>query len=119
MTTYERGDVVWGPHPFELGVSSRPWLVVSNATRPFHGESYLVVTVTTTERRETVALQSGDWLDGGAPRQSYAAPWTVIQLSHHSVRPPDGYETGEYVGRLRTGLVDRIVERTVSYIEAA
>lgn len=119
MTVYERGDVVWGPHPFELGASSRPWLVVSNAIRPFHGESYLVVTVTTTERPEAVALGSADLLNGGAPEQSYAAPWTVIQLAHHSIRPPDGYETGEYVGRLRTGLVDRVVTRTTSYLVAA
>jgi mRNA-degrading endonuclease toxin of MazEF toxin-antitoxin module len=108
-----------GPHPFELGASSRPWPVVSNDSRPFHGDSYLVVTVTTTERSAAVPLRSHHWTDGGAPRQSYAALWTVIQLAHHSIRSPEGYETGEYVGHLRRGLVDSVVAQTASYLEAS
>lgn len=51
---YERGDIVYGADPFKGDDAGRPWLVISNhADRPFHGEQYLVVTLTTKS-----------WLDG-------------------------------------------------------
>lgn len=28
--SYQRGDVVWGPDPFNSGENSRPWLVLND-----------------------------------------------------------------------------------------
>ncbi len=45
---FERGDVVYGDDPFKTDEAARPWLVVSNHEgRPFHGEQYLALTLTT------------------------------------------------------------------------
>jgi hypothetical protein len=45
---FERGDVVYGDDPFKTGEDARRWLVPSNHEgRPFHGEQYIAVTLTT------------------------------------------------------------------------
>jgi hypothetical protein len=45
---FERGDVVCGDDPFKREDDARPWLIFSNHEgRPFHGEQYIALTLTT------------------------------------------------------------------------
>lgn len=80
---FDRGHVVWHDGPFRD--SGRPWLVLTADRHPFHGEEYLVASITTTERAQTIALASGDWAVGGLPRPSYVAPWFLTTLRHESI----------------------------------
>ena len=32
--SYQRGDVVWGPDPFNSGENPRPWLILNNDRHP-------------------------------------------------------------------------------------
>lgn len=51
---FERGDVVYGDDPFKGEEDARPWLILTNHEgRPFHGEQYIVLTLT-----------SKSWMDG-------------------------------------------------------
>ena len=45
---YEPGDVVYGTDPYKGDEAGRPWLIVSNREgRPFHGEQYIAISLTT------------------------------------------------------------------------
>jgi mRNA-degrading endonuclease toxin of MazEF toxin-antitoxin module len=60
-TPFQRSDVVWHKAPFKEE-KKRPFVVVSDASRPFHGEEYTVVALTTSPKEETIALDSSGWL---------------------------------------------------------
>ena len=48
LPVFKRGDVVYGEDPFKGAGDSRPWLILSNHEgRPFHGEQYIALTLTT------------------------------------------------------------------------
>lgn len=111
---YERGDVVWGPHSFDLGEKERPWLVLNDESHPFYGESYLVASLTTTERPEAIPIRESDWQDGSAPKQSFVMPWVVIELKEYQFR--DGPGERAYQGRVCQEFVDAVVEELVSYL---
>ena len=69
--TFDRGDVIW--HPGLFKTSGRPWLVLSTANHPFHGEEYLVVGITTTPRPAAIELSTTAWELGGLPKDSYSS----------------------------------------------
>lgn len=81
--SYGQGDVVVAADPFGHA-PRRPYLVVSNQTRPFQGEEYLVAGITTTDRGDAVPL-AGEFDDGGLQRESYVAPWTVLTIRNDHV----------------------------------
>lgn len=81
--TYGQGDVVVAEDPFGY-TPRRPYLVVSNESRPYQGEEYLVAGITTTSRKEAIPL-AGEFDAGGLDRDSYVSPWTVLTIRHDHV----------------------------------
>lgn len=58
---FERGDVVWHPAPFKSRPSERPFLILSDASHPFHGSEYAVIGLTRTNRPPAVELDQAAW----------------------------------------------------------
>lgn len=73
---YAQGSVVLAPATFKSGL--RPYLVVSNADRPFFGDRYTVAVITSTEREPAVPLTE-DTLEAGELKTypSYVSPWSL------------------------------------------
>jgi mRNA-degrading endonuclease toxin of MazEF toxin-antitoxin module len=56
----ERGDVVRSSDPFKLGDDrQRPWLIVNNDARPFDGDQYVAVAISTKEYGDSIPLSAG------------------------------------------------------------
>ena len=105
--SYGQGDVVVAEDP--LGrTSRRPYLVVSNGSRPFQGEDYLVAGVTTTERGQSVPL-AGEFEAGGLDRESFVSPWTVLTIRNEHV--------SKRVGVASERVVAETVGSIASYVE--
>ena len=79
---YQPRDVVYGSDPFKQGEAGRPWLVVSNfPDRPFHGDQYVALTLTTKSWMDgLIDVQEDDWVRGGTPEPSRIVPWGVQSL---------------------------------------
>lgn len=109
-TIYEPGDVVYGADPFEGGHAARPWLIQSNhADRPFHGEQYIALTLTTRTWMEgLLEIDGNDWVRGGAPEDSRIVPWGVQSL--------DNADIDRWQGRLRSELLDRATESLIDHL---
>lgn len=105
---YDRGHVVWHDGLFRAG--GRPWLVVSDANHPFHGEEYIVAGLTTTGRSGAVRLHTDDWVVGGLPKTSFVSPWFLTTLKH--------LEIDRGVGMIDEAVLERIVDRIVGYLGA-
>jgi len=84
---FERGDVVYGRDPFKGETAARPWLILSNHEgRPFHGEQYLVVTLTTKSWLDgLVAIPEENWVRGGTPEESRIVPWGVQSIAREDI----------------------------------
>ncbi|MBX0297976.1 type II toxin-antitoxin system PemK/MazF family toxin [Haloarcula nitratireducens] len=100
---FERGDVVYGDDPFKGDENARPWLILSNHDgRPFHGEQYIVVTLTTKSWMDgLIDISEERWLRGGTPDDSRIVPWGVQSIDHEDI---DFWQ-----GRLESTLVDEAV----------
>lgn len=102
-----QGDVVVAADPFGH-TPRRPYLVVSNATRPFQGADYLVAGITTTERVDGNRL--ADEFDvGGLDRESSVSPWTVLTLRNDHV--------SKRVAVASTRVVEEAARSIVRYVE--
>lgn len=79
---YERGDVVYGDNPFKGEEDARPWVIVSNhEDRPFHGEQYIALTLTTKSWMDgLIDIPETAWVRGGTPEQSRIVPWGVQSI---------------------------------------
>lgn len=104
---FERGDVVWHRGLFKR--ADRPWFVLSDDRHPFHGQEYVVIGITTTEREEAIQLAPDDWAVGGLPRTSYASPWFLTTLKHADV------DRG--VGTISESTTDEIVTEALAYFQ--
>jgi len=84
---FERGDVVYGNDPFKGDSAARPWLVLSNhAGRPFHGEQYIALTVTSKSWMDgLIDIPEEGWLRGGTPDQSRIVPWGVQSIHREDI----------------------------------
>ena len=73
---YEPGDVVYGADPYKGADAARPWLLVSNHEgRPFHGEQYIALSLTSRSWMEgLVEIDDDAWLYGGTPAESRIVP---------------------------------------------
>jgi len=106
---YERGDVVEATDPFGERSASRPFVIVSTADHPFHGDQYVALTLTTkTWYDETIPLAEEDFVEGGLPRESFVVPW--------GVGSPQQTDIETYLGRLAAQTVDRAVEQMTGYV---
>ena len=105
--SYGQGDVVVASDPFGHA-PRRPYLVVSNASRPFQGEDYLVSGITTTRREGAIPLED-EFDAGGLDRESYVSPWTVLTIR------------GDHVSKRVAVVSDQVVADTArsitSYVE--
>lgn len=81
--SYGQGDVVVAADPFGPA-PWRPYLVISNESRPFQSEDYLVAGVTSTERDDAIPLD-GEFEAGGLDRTSFVSPWTALTIRHDHV----------------------------------
>ena len=108
---FERGDVVYGDDPFKSREAARPWLVLSNhAGRPFHGEQYIVLTLTSKSWMDgLIDIPKESWLRGGTPDESRVVPWGVQSIDHEDI---DFWQ-----GRLETEFVDKAVVALVEELE--
>jgi len=84
---FERGDVVYGDDPFHGDEDARPWLILSNHEgRPFHGEQYIAVTLTTKSWMEgLIDIPEEAWLRGGTSDESRIVPWGVQSIDHEDI----------------------------------
>ncbi len=135
--TYQRGDVVWSIDPFRLAgearsiidagdsteidegeIKTRPCLILSDNSHPFHGTQYLVVALTTTDRLISHPLEERYWARGGTPKQSYVSPWSMYSPLHSHFVPPPAQDaiTDPYIGALHGWFVDRVAEETRHYL---
>ncbi|WP_340097957.1 type II toxin-antitoxin system PemK/MazF family toxin [Salinibaculum salinum] len=73
---YAQGSVIIAPPTFKSGC--RPYLVVSNANRPFFGDRYTVAVITSTEREAAVPLTEEILVEGELKTYpSYVSPWSM------------------------------------------
>lgn len=109
--TFERGDVVYGDDPFKRDEAARPWVIVANHEgRPFHGQQYIGLTLTTKSWMEgVVEIPEESWIRGGTPETSRIVPWGVQSL--------DGDDIDFWQGRLELGIVDRAVAALVDELQ--
>ncbi len=97
---FQRGDVVWHPAPFKAAPHERPFLILSDATHPFHGTEYAVVGLTRTNRPPAVGLDRSAWHTGTPGTDSFASPWYVFTIKHTDIIRPKG--------ALTTAATDRV-----------
>ena len=82
--TYAQGSVVIADNPFAPGF--RPFLVVSNSSRPYQGQEYTTAIITTTERDTAVRFDADDLTEGGInDYPSFVNPWSLHVLQHDDV----------------------------------
>lgn len=81
---YAHGSVVLAPASFKGGL--RPYLVVSNASRPYFGEEYTVTVITTRSRTEAVELTRSGLTEGRLVEfPSDANPWSLHVVRHDEI----------------------------------
>lgn len=104
---YEPGDVVYGADPFKGDEAARPWLIISNhADRPFHGEQYIALTLTTRSWLDgLIKIPSTAWRRGGTPTQSRIVPWGVQSL--------DADDIDDWQGTLEQRLLENAVSALI------
>ena len=107
---FERGDVVYGADPFKGTQAARPWLVLSNHEgRPFHGEQYIGVTLTTKAWMDgLLSIPAESWLRGGTPEESRIVPWGVQSIGDDDIDFWQGRLEDEVVDEAVVALVEEI-----------
>ena len=108
---FERGDVVYGDDPFKDADDARPWLILSNhETRPFHGEQYIALTLTTKSWMDgLIEIPEESWLRGGTPDESRIVPWGVQSI--------DIEDIDFWQGRVESDRVDEAVAALIGELQ--
>ena len=107
---FERGDVVYGDDPFKGGENARPWLILSNNEgRPFHGEQYIGLTLTTKSWMDgLIEISEENWVRGGMPDKSRIVPWGVQSIGDEDIDFWQGRLCAELVEVAVAALVDEL-----------
>lgn len=96
---YARGSVALASDPYKDG--GRPFLVVSNAARPYFGRQYTVAVMTTKSRDEAVPVAESDLADGQlATYPTYVNPWALHEFDHDETYKRVAQVSGEVVERV-------------------
>lgn len=105
---FERGDVVYGGDPFKNEGDARPWVILSNHEgRPFHGEQYIALTLTTRSWMDgLIEIPEESWIRGGTPAKSRIVPWGVQSI--------DWEDIDFWQGRLESDLVEEAVAALIN-----
>lgn len=104
---YPQGAIVLAPDPFKES-GERPFLIISDDRHPFHGQEYIGVVVTTTERDDAIRLDEEDFIEGSLPRQSYLSPWNPVTLKDWMI--------DKHIATVSTTTVDYAVSELNQYI---
>lgn len=109
-SVYAPGDVVYGADPFKGADAARPWLVVANHEgRPFHGEQYVALTLTTRSwPDDLVEIPGTAWVRGGTPEPSRIVPWGVQSIHADDIDHWQGTLEETVVDRAIAALVDEL-----------
>ena len=106
---YAQGSVVLAQASFKSGL--RPYLVVSNAERPFFGSEYTVAVVTTTAREAAVELTADSFSEGRLDRYpSYVNPWSLHVFQHADI--------DRRVGQLRERTVKAVADGIRRFVQS-
>lgn len=99
---------MYGTDSFKGEDAGRPWLILSNhEDRPFHGDQYIAVTVTTQSWMDgLLAIPEESWVRGGTPEESRVVPWGVQSIGREDI---DFWQ-----GRLQSGFVEEAVDALVT-----
>lgn len=108
---FERGDVVYGADPFKGEGNARPWLVLTNHEgRPFHGEQYVTLTLTTkTWMDDLIKIAEENWTHGGTPEESRIVPWSVQSIDREDI--------AFWQGRVEQDLVAEAIDAFVEELQ--
>lgn len=81
---YKHGSIVVAEDPYKP--ANRPFLVVSNSTRPYYGADYTLAVITTSEFDEAVQVNSSDVTEGHLKSYpSYVKPWALHEFEHGEI----------------------------------
>lgn len=111
----ERGGVIWAPDPFSSenqDKNPRPWLVISTEKVPYPQEECIALALTTQSHHPgSIGITPGDWITGNPDKDSYVLTWTpaTLKMEIHVVGTQ---------GKVRDDFVDKVTEKTVSYIRS-
>ena len=107
---FERDDVVYSDDPFKGDEDARPWLILSNHEgRPFHGEQYVAVTLTTKSWMDgLITISEEGWLRGGTPDESRIVPWGVQSIDREDINFWQGRLAGDLVDETVAALVEEL-----------
>jgi len=103
--------VIYGDDPFKGPEDARPWLVLSNHEgRPFHGEQYIVVTLTSRSWLDgLITIPEEGWIRGGTPDECRIVPWGVQSIDHEDI--------DHWQGRLAEDILEETVAALVEEFE--
>jgi hypothetical protein len=104
--THPRGTVVVATDPFGQ-TPRRPYLVLSDDDRPFAGEQYIALGISTKEYDESFPIE-GSFERGELSRPSFVSPWAAVPLSATNV--------DRSVARLTPSFTDECSDRLVEYV---
>ena len=78
---------MYGDDPFKGKEDARPWIILSNhEERPFHGEQYIVLTLTSKSWMDgLIEIHEKSWIRGGVPDESRIVPWGVQSIDHEDI----------------------------------
>lgn len=107
---FERGDIVYGDDPFDGGSAARPWLILTNHEgRPFHGDQYIVLTLTTRSWLDgLIEIPDDCWIRGGTPKTSRIVPWGVQSLDRSDIDFWQGSVDNEIVDDAVSVLIEEL-----------
>lgn len=105
---YTQGAVVLVDDPYKRG--SRPFLVVSNDKRPFHGQDYTLAVMTTSAFSDAVKLTPSDVVKGSLhTHPSYIKPWSVHEFEHGDIHRNVAHVSEAVIQEVADGIM-RFVE---------
>lgn len=98
---FEQGDLIVALDPHkEDPRASRPFVIVSTRSHPFHGKQYIAVAVSSRPRNQAIKITTDDLSYGALHQTSYVNTWAVSTIESEDI--------GQQIGSL-TDAATRIV----------
>lgn len=87
----------------------RGWFSRITRGRPFHGERYIALTLTTKSWMDgLIDIREENWERGGMPEESRIVPWGVQSIDHEDIDFWQGRVQADLVEEAVTALVDEL-----------
>ncbi|WP_227379497.1 type II toxin-antitoxin system PemK/MazF family toxin [Haladaptatus halobius] len=99
-----------GDDPFKGEEESRPWVILSNHEgRPFHGEQYIELTLTSKSWLDgLINISEESWICGGTPDKSRIVPWGVQSIDQEDIDFWQGRLESDLINESVAALVDEL-----------